>query len=169
MRIERQRARERLRPDVTVGAQMVSYDNSPFDAGDVKLGVKVSQPLFFRSGRGDAENAEAKIQALRFKEDLTQQKIRADVIGALVALRQLQRRVQAADRQVALARRLQQAERRRFNLGESTLFLVNQREDAFAKAREERVAARIDGLQAEARYRWATGTIGETAPAVPTP
>jgi outer membrane protein TolC len=69
--------------------------------------------------------------------------------------------VSAAERRVELARRLQQAERRRFELGESTLFLVNQREQAFAEARVERVSAQVDVLQAHASVRWATGTISD--------
>jgi outer membrane protein TolC len=161
MQVEQRLARERLRPDLKLEAQVVSYDDSPFDVNDVKLGFTIDQPLFFRGGRSEAERAEIETQALRFKRDLTQQKVRADVDAALVALRQSRRRVSAAERRVELARRLQQAEQRRFELGESTLFLVNQREQAFAEAREERVAARIAALQAYATYQWATGTIGE--------
>lgn len=159
--VEQRLARERLRPDLKLEAQVVSYDDSPFAVNDVKLGFSIDQPLFFRGGRSDAERAAIETQALRFKQDLTQRKVRADVEAALVALRQARRRVSAAERRVELARRLQQAEQRRFELGESTLFLVNQREQAFAEAREERIAARVDVLQAYATYEWATGTIGE--------
>lgn len=161
MQIEQRLTRERLRPDLKLEAQVVSYDDSPFDVNDVKLGFKIDQPLFFRSGRSEAERTEIEAQALRFKEDLARRKVRADVDAALVALRQSRRRVSAAERRVELARRLQQAERRRFELGESTLFLVNQREQAFAEARVERVSAQVDVLQAHASVRWATGTISD--------
>ena len=161
VQIEQRLARERLRPDLKLEAQVVSYDESPFDVNDVKLGFKINQPLFFRSGRGATERTQIEAQALRFKQELTRRKVQADVEAALVALRQSQRRVSAAERRVELARRLQEAERRRFELGESTLFLVNQREQAFAEAREERVAAQIDVVQAHATVRWATGTISD--------
>jgi outer membrane protein TolC len=161
VQIEQRLARERLRPDLKLEAQVVSYDESPFDVNDVKLGFKINQPLFFRSGRGATERTQIEAQALRFKQELTRRKVEADVEAALVALRQSQRRVSAAERRVELARRLQEAERRRFELGESTLFLVNQREQAFAEAREERVAAQIDVVQAHATVRWATGTISD--------
>ncbi len=159
--VERRLAREQLRPDVKLEAQVVSYENSPFDANDVKLGFKINQPLFFRAGRSEVERAEIDTQALRFKQDLTRRKVRADVEAALIALRQSRQRVATAERRTEFAQRLQQAEQRRFELGESTLFLVNNRETAFAEAREELVAAQIDVLQAYATYQWARGTIGE--------
>ena len=161
IQVERRLAREQLRPDLKLEAQVVSYDDSPFDVNDVKLGFKINQPLFFRGGRSDVERAAIKVQALRFEQDLTQRKVRADVHAALIALRQSRRRVAAAGRRVELAGRLQEAERRRFALGESTLFLVNQREEALAEAREEHLAAQIDVLQSYATYQWATGTIGD--------
>ncbi|MEM9667082.1 MAG: TolC family protein, partial [Bacteroidota bacterium] len=150
-----------LRPDLKLEAQVVSYDDNPAGVTDVKFGFKINQPLFFRSGRSEEAKAEIEVQALRFEQDLAQRAIRADVDAVLVALRQSLRRVSAAERRVELAQRLQEAEQRRFELGESTLFLVNQREQAFAEAREERIAAQIAALQAGATFRWATGTIGD--------
>lgn len=161
VRIEQRLARQRLRPDLKVETQVVSYDSRPSALDDVKVGFKIEQPLFFRSGRSAVERAEIETQALRLKRDLVERKVRADVDAARVALRESQRRVEAAARRAALARRLQQAEQRRFELGESTLFLVNQREQAFAEAQEENVAAQVALLQAAAKARWATGTIGD--------
>ena len=161
MRIERQLARQQIRPDVKLEAQVVSYDSRPSALNDVKLGFSITQPLFFRSGRSEAERATIETQAIRLKQELLRRKVRADVKTALVALRQSRRRVALAVRRANLAERLQVAEQRRFELGESTLFLVNQREQAFAEAQEERVAARVALLQAAATFRWATGTIAD--------
>ena len=160
-RIEQRLARQQLRPDVKLEAQVVSYDQSPLNVSDVKVGFKIDQPLFFRGSRSEAERAQIETQELRFKQTLTERKVEADVEAARVALRQARRRMEAAERRVQLAEQLQQAEQRRFELGESTLFLVNQREQAFAEAREERVAARIEMLKARATFRWATGTIAD--------
>lgn len=161
MRIEQRLARQRLRPDLKLEAQVVSYDSRPSTVNDVKLGFKIEQPLLFRGGRSDVERTQIETQALRLKRDLVERKVRADVEAALVAVRQSRRRAVVAERRVELARRLREAEQRRFELGESTLFLVNQRDQAFGEAREERVAARVDLLQAQATYQWATGTIAD--------
>jgi len=160
-RVEQNLARGQRWPKLKLEAQAVSYDESPLNMTDLKLGFTLEQPLFARSARSGAEKADIKTRRLAFKRDLTEQKVRADVRKAVVALRQARRGVQTAGRSVTLARRLQRAEQRRFEEGRSTLFRLNQREKALAKARKARVTARIDVLRARATYRWATGTIGE--------
>jgi len=144
----------------------VSYDDTPTNVSDVKLGLKLDQSLFFRGDRSAVETAEIETLQIDFKRDLTERKVTADVEAALIGIRQARRRVDAAERRVQLARRLQQAEQRRFELGESTLFLLNQREQAFAEARIERIEARIEVRRAQAEYRWATGTIADPYTAV---
>ena len=161
MQVEQRLAREQLRPDLRLEAQVVSYDDNPLGVTDGRLGFKLNQPVFLRRGRRGVAQAEIGVQARRFEQDLARRAIRADVDAMLVALRQSLRRVAAAERRVELAERLQEAEQRRFELGESTLFLVNQREQALAEAREERIAAQIDVLKADATFRWATGAIGD--------
>jgi len=165
-RIQQRLARAELRPDIKFEAQAVSYDDTPTNVSDVKLGLKLDQSLFFRGDRSAVETAEIETLQIDFKRDLTERKVTADVEAALIGIRQARRRVDAAERRVQLARRLQQAEQRRFELGESTLFLLNQREQAFAEARIERIEARIEVRRAQAEYRWATGTIADPYTAV---
>jgi outer membrane protein TolC len=160
-RIERALARSRLRPDLKLEAQAVSYDDSPLNVTDVKVGLEIEQPLFFRGSRSDAEKARIRTRELDAARDRTEQAVRADVEAAAVATRQARRRVRSARRSVALARRLREAEQRRFDRGEGTLFRLNQREQSLAAARRELVTARIDVRRARATYRWATGTIAD--------
>ncbi|MFB6248238.1 MAG: TolC family protein [Salinibacter sp.] len=160
-RIEQSLARSRLRPNLKLKAQAVSYNESPLNVTDVKVGLEIEQPLFFRQGRSDAEKAQIKTRRLDLKQDIAKQKVRADVEAAVVALRQARRRARSARRSVALARRLRAAEQRRFDQGQGTLFRLNQREKSLASARRKLVSARIDVLRARATYRWATGTIAD--------
>ena len=160
-RIEQSLARSRLRPKLKLEAQAVSYDESPLDVTDVKVGLQIEQPLFFRSGRSGAEKARIKTRELDFEQDITEQKVRADVEAAVVALRQARQRARSARRSVTLARRLREAEQRRFDRGQGTLFRLNRREQSLASARRTLVSARIDVLRARATYRWATGTIAD--------
>lgn len=157
--IEERLTRGQQRPDLKLKAQVVSFENGPADVSDVKLGFTLSQPLFFRDDRSDAELARIERRQVSLKKEQTRRKIRADVEGAFVDLRQSRRRVDAARERVELARRLQQAEQRRFEVGESTLFLVNKREQDFAKARKALVEARASVARAVAEVRWASGTI----------
>jgi len=159
--IEERLARGQQRPDLKLKAQVVSFENGPTDVSDVKLGFEISQPLFFRDDRSDADLARIERRQVTLKKDQTRRKIRADVEGAFVDLRQSRRQVEAARERVELARRLQEAEQRRFEVGESTLFLVNRREQDLAKARKALVAARAGVARAVAEVRWATGTIAD--------
>jgi outer membrane protein TolC len=159
--IERRLARARLRPDLKLEAQAVSYTESPLNVTDVKVGVKIDQPLFFRAKRSGAQKAQIKLQNLNLKRDVAERKVRADVESALVALSQARRRTRSARRNRRLARRLRQAEQRRFDEGESTLFVLNKREQSLAKARKQLVSAETSALKAYATYQWATGTIGD--------
>jgi outer membrane protein len=57
---------------------------------------------------------------------------------------------------VNLARQLEEGERARFDLGDSTLFLVNQRERATAEARVKLIEIQAEYEQSVAAYRAAT-------------
>ena len=160
-RIEQNLARGRRWPDLKLEAQAISYEEGPLDLSDIKVGFKIDQPLLFRSERSGVEKAQIKTRRLGLKRDRTEQKVRADVKKAVVAVRQAQRRLQSAQRSVKLARRLQRAEQRRFEEGQGTLFRLNKREQSLAKAQKRRVGARVEVLRARATYRWATGMISE--------
>jgi outer membrane protein TolC len=58
--------------------------------------------------------------------------------------------------EVELAQRLEEGERIKFQLGDSTLFLVNQRERATAEARLKLIEIQAEYEQAAATFRAAT-------------
>jgi outer membrane protein TolC len=162
IQIEQRLVKERLRPKVKLEAQAVSYTNSPLNISDVKVGFEVDQPFFFRSRRSDVERAEIELRDLGLKQDVARRQVRADVESALAALSQARRRVQSAQRNEQLARKLRRAEQRRFEQGQGTLFVLNKREQSLAKARKQLITAKISALKARATYRWATSTIAKT-------
>jgi outer membrane protein TolC len=160
-RIEQRLARERLRPNLKLKAQAVSYTESPLNITDVKVGFEIEQPLFFRTRRSDVEKAQIQRRELDFKQDRAERAVQADVRSALSALSQAHRRARAAKRNERLARKLLEAEQRRFEQGEATLFRLNQREKNLADAQKQRISVKVTALKAYAAYRWATGTIGD--------
>lgn len=159
--IEQRLAQERLRPKVKLEAQAVSYTDSPLNISDIKVGFEVNQPFFSRSRRSDVQETEIALRDLKLKQDVARRAVRADVESALVALTQARRRAQSAQRNERLAKKLQRAEQRRFKQGQGTLFVLNKREQALAKAQKEFIAAMISTLKAHSTYQWATGTIGD--------
>ena len=154
-------AREQTRPDLRIGVQAVSYGDAPAAFGDVYVGVQLRQPLWARPARAAAETARVDAERRSLEQAVAVRTVEADVVSAAVALRRAAERDGLAAEQARLARALRRAEVRRFELGEGTLFLVNQRETALAEAQLREAEARADLLQAEATFEWATGTLGD--------
>jgi outer membrane protein TolC len=99
-----------------------------FNTADYKGGLNVSLPLFLRKERGDLRLAKIKLQDTEFEADAT----RVNLINKINALKQeldsfvLQNEITVE--MVADYQRMLAAEERKFQLGESSLFLVNARE-----------------------------------------
>lgn len=118
---------------------------------DVRLGFRFSVPLEQRAARGKLMQTQAELDANRRRTQWLDEQIRAEIDGIGIA-------IDAADRLIALsederhrAEEMAAAERRRFTMGASDLFLVNTREEAAANAslslldqRLRRIAASAD-------------------------
>ena len=104
-------------------------------------GVSIEVPLALRTARGKLRRAEAEVARidaeLRFARDIVTAELR-DAHSALVAAHA---RVALAREQLALTHTLEQAERSRFKLGDSTLLLVNLREQATTDAATQELEA----------------------------
>ena len=122
------------RPDLSVVLQP-GQDMGRLGIGDtLKAGINFSVPLgrWDASGRRDA--ARAKTIKLTQDRELTKRQMMLEVDDAWSAILAAVERFHATDAEVALAKRLEEGERKRFAEGDSTLFLVNQRERATAEA-----------------------------------
>lgn len=120
-------------------------------------GVSIELPLVLRTARGKLRRAEAdhaRLNAeLRWMIDVVAVELR-DAHSALVAAHA---RVGLAREQLQVAHALEQAERRRFELGDSTLLFVNLREQAAADAATQELEALTDYHRAAADLRVAAG------------
>lgn len=122
--------------------------------GDLTLTL----PLRQRTADGRIAAASLKLQKLDFELVNQKQTIRTEVADAVNAINTTYERFRAAEREVQLARQLEEGERKRFSLGDSTLFLVNQRERATAEAENKLIEIHAEYEQAVAAFRAATGS-----------
>jgi outer membrane protein TolC len=152
-------ADEYLRPFVEASAALTSYDVSSITKTDYKLGLRVSQPLFFRSASAGAQVAQIGVQRADLTRLLVERTVDADAAAAVVAVTRTQERLTLALEEVRLARAMVDAERRRFIAGESTLLNLNLRERFLAEALLRQVSAQGDLARARISLLWATGTI----------
>ena len=99
-----------------------------FNTAEYKGGVNVSFPLFLRKERGDLRLAKLKVQDTEFEIDAT----RVNLLNKINAIRQeLNSFISQNDiltQMVTDSEAMLAAEERKFQLGESSLFLVNSRE-----------------------------------------
>ena len=147
---------------VLVGSQDVGNpanpkkdDKSPFE---LEAGLMASVPLQRNKARGKSQAVEGKLAQLQAKTQFTQEKIVAEVQSASAALNAAYQQLEQAHQSLDLARQLETAERRKFDLGDSNLLLVNLREQATADAAVTEVEARLNYFDAKADYRAALAT-----------
>lgn len=149
-------AKELQRPLIEAQGQFLAQPFSPEKTNSLKIGLSVSQPLFFRSAEAQDQLAAIGVQRLSYQRQVVERQIQAESDDALSALQKATERIAAAERETQLALTMQQAELKRFTAGESTLLVVNIRERALAEAQARLVTARADYFRAMASYRWAT-------------
>ena len=126
-------------------------------------GFRFSVPLGNRAAKGRVAEARAEGDALAARERFLRDQIAVEVEGIGIAVGGAERLAAAAEEERALADRLAAAERRRFDLGSSDFFLVNQREETATDARvrlvdaQARIAAARADLAAATADRAALG------------
>jgi len=129
-------------------------DKSEFE---VEATLSVSVPLERRKALGKAQQLRGKIAQLRSKLRFASDKIALEARMAYAALAAAAERVVQTTEGLELANQMQRAEQRLYELGQSTLFNLNLREQQAAEAALARVAALFDYHVALANYSAALG------------
>lgn len=122
----------------------------------VEGSVLVSFPLQFREARGGIARTRAELAALHADAQLLRDRIAAQVQDAFSAVRAAEERVALAREAANVEAAVAEAERRRFELGATELFIVNMREQNAAAARAVLVDAEAVLEIAHAQWRAAT-------------
>lgn len=147
---------------------LAAFAGSTLDLGDVayrsarsdlRLGLKLELALPQRSARGRLRSAEAELAGLAAKQRLLRETIAAQLQDAHSALAAAQQQALFAEREGTLAHRLEAMERERLELGNSTLFLVNLREQEAAEAEGRAIDAAAGYQRAWADYQLARGQV----------
>lgn len=124
---------------------------------EVDISFVLEVPLQLRAARGKAEVTKAQRERLALDQKFLKERISADVRDALIALEAAQKRIVVAQQAARLAETLEKAEQANFDLGNSTILVVNLREQASVDAQLVVAEALGDYLNARADYNYATG------------
>ncbi|WP_264521553.1 TolC family protein [Flavobacterium sp. N1994] len=145
--IELKLKKNMLLPKINLGYSYLSepsyIDNYRFQ--DYKVGVNFSFPLFLRKERGSLQLTKYKLQDIQFNLDLERLQLSNKIKGQQTEIQSLEKQRElivrlAKDNETMLA-----SEDRLFSFGESSLFLINTRENNL-------VSAQLAQLQIENRF-----------------
>jgi outer membrane protein len=125
---------------------------------DYSFGVSLSFPIRNRSAQADAARALLEERQLRTQLQKTKNQVAQEVRNAEIALTQAKAQIEAARKAVTLARQTLDAEQKKFQLGESTVFLVIQAQRDLVAAEVRNVLARAIYAKALMQFAQATGT-----------
>ncbi len=130
------------------------YDTGGSGIGNVfRAQVQFSQPLYMRAARGRIKSARFGLEALENELRAERQRIIADVMTAGAAINAAHQRFLAVTTQAQKSEQVYQGERKRFEYGDSTVFLVTQRERQLFDAKIRLIDTQIEYLQAMARMQ----------------
>jgi outer membrane protein TolC len=129
-----------------------------------RFGAQFAMPLFQREGRGKVMTAEAEQQQLVLSQLYTEQQVSVDVDNWLSAIVRARDRVTAAAEALRLAKTLEEGERKRFNLGASTVLFVNIRERDVVEAAYQLYRAQADYTISGGGMLWARGVLSKPWP-----
>lgn len=160
-------ARNDLKPRLDFSGE-VAKDVGPQGLGgssrtplEMIVGVSFKIPLQNRKAKGKLAETQAKIDELTVKQRFLAEKIRAEVTAIGIEVETSGQLVATTQRERELAQRLASAERRRFELGSSDFFLVNQREESATNSAVKLIEAQA--RIAAARMQLAAATADEDA------
>lgn len=122
-----------------------------------RVGVQVNLPLRNRTAQAQLGRSLVEGQRLDTQREQLEQLIQVDVRNVLQVVRTAQSRVRAAAAARSASEQQYMSEQRRFDAGQSTLFLVLERQTALTTARGNELRAQTDLNKAIAELQRATG------------
>jgi outer membrane protein len=125
---------------------------------DYSFGATLQIPLRNRAARADMATALLQVRQLNVQLQQAKNQVDQDVRNAEIAVTQAKARIAAAVKATTLARETLDAEQKKFQLGESTVFLVIQAERDLVTAQGNEVQARANYAKALTQFGQATGT-----------
>jgi hypothetical protein len=136
LRIEEKWKTEKLKPKLNVEYHFLNKDFSEglpsyFSTNNYKWGAEFSMPLFLREARGDLKVQRIKIEENNLNTEWKRNQLEQKTLALEVAYTNTLSQQELADSNAKLYERLLQAENTKLFNGESSLFLVNQRENSY--------------------------------------
>jgi outer membrane protein TolC len=121
-----------------------------YDAGRNGIGntyraqVTFSEPLYLRTARGKLQAAQLRMDKLNKDRQSEEQRIKNEVFDSISAINMAYKRFLALEQQVKKAEEVYNGERERFKVGDSTVFLIAERERQLNEAKVREIDAEVE-------------------------
>lgn len=131
LEVERKLKANSLLPKMDVGYHYLSEPNYWNDTNfnNYKIGVNFKFPLFLRKERGSLQLAKFKIQDTKLTLDLERIQLKNKITAQQTEIKSIEKQLQLISSLVSGNSQMLQSEERLFSLGESSIFLMNAREN----------------------------------------
>lgn len=147
LEVERKLKANQLLPKIDLGYHYLSEPNafSTTDFNNYKVGVNFSFPIFLRKERGSLKIAQFKIQDTQYELNLQKVQLTNKINAQQTEINSLERQRELIGNLVTDYSTMLISEERLFSFGESSIFLVNSRENNL-------VSAQLSQIGMENRY-----------------
>ena len=153
--------RENLKPTVqlkynSLSPEIRDINFNNYDIDNYKWGAKVSLPLFLRKERGELQISNYKLKDLEAKTSLKIEKTKFEIEKSLNNWESFDNQIELQMQNLNAYKELYLAENTLFKLGESSLFLLNFRDNERINAQIKYIKVLTDGLLEKAVFDYQT-------------
>jgi outer membrane protein TolC len=133
--------------------------SSPWLENNYRYGLSVGLPIRLSEGRGEYRKAKLKIEQTEWQQLNKRVSLETKLRQYFNEWRQLGQQIQLQQQAIASYAQLQRGEEIRFQNGESSLFLINSREQKTIEARQKLIELQGKEQKARASVLWAAGAL----------
>ncbi len=159
MELELKWKREQLKPTVNLNYNLLTKpigneSLAAFSTHNYKFGVTGYVPLFLRKERGGLKQTKLKLENANLDYSVKKREYQVKVQTMQNELNQVRAALETQKRLVEHTRKLRDAELIHFEMGESSLFLVNTREQAYLSSENKLVEIEIKLMVKILKMKW---------------
>ncbi|WP_304238690.1 TolC family protein [Jiulongibacter sediminis] len=166
LEVEQRLKRQDILPELNLKANLLSKDYysfegayNPYLTNNYKFGISFNMPLFLREGRGQYQKASLKIDETQWALRLKRQQLETKIRQYDTELRALQQQIGLSQNLVANYQRLLDLEELRFSQGESSLFVINSRQNKLLDSYTKLIQLQAKYLQSWFKQQWVAGLL----------
>jgi outer membrane protein TolC len=166
LEIDRKLKQQNILPSIDLKANLLNRGYNVFKGWNSALfqnnyvwGIDFKLPLFIREGRGEYKKSVLKIRETNYELSLKRRETENKLRSYLNETQQLQKQLVISEQALKNFQTILTAEYLRFRNGESSLFLINTRENKVIETAEKLVSLRVKYLKSRYAVDWSAGLL----------